>query len=264
MYRVFLFIAFLAYCSSAPSYSGFNVQKSIPVETSDHNDLVDNTGAGYAYFKKQQVDTRPSVQPPAGMPTQDLVAYMQANAFKTELPTQVKTFANNYGIAQGDQSGFRQNDISQIRSTLPSGYDTQRVILPPQSTLLTRNSLNQFQDRDLLDSYQQGDSRTLGSQQFLLPKTNLNFQQRTLGGYGGQSQDRFLPEQPQSTWSVQQKSAGFSSSYGGQGQQPVSSGFLVQTNQENDNQPMTNAVFMSSQAPTQRFISQPQPTQRGW
>jgi len=53
--------------------------------------------------------------------------------------------------------------------------------------------------------------------------------------------------------SSQQKSGGFSSSYGGQGQPPVSSGFLVQSNQQNDQAPITNALFMSSPLPPQRF-----------
>lgn len=68
--------------------------------------------------------------------------------------------------------------------------------------------------------------------------------------------------------STQQQSIGYSSSFGGQGQQPVSSGFFIQSNQDNDQVPVTNAVFMSSQVPPQRFISQSQPKQQifnnGW
>jgi hypothetical protein len=48
-------------------------------------------------------------------------------------------------------------------------------------------------------------------------------------------------------FSSTQKSTGFSSSFGGQGQQPVSSSFVIQSNQQNDLKPVTSAVFMSSQ-----------------
>lgn len=66
-------------------------------------------------------------------------------------------------------------------------------------------------------------------------------------------------------FSNQQKFNGFSSSFGGQGQQPVSSSFHIQSNQQNDQQPLTDAVFMSSQRPTQRFISSRQPmSNNGW
>ena len=67
-------------------------------------------------------------------------------------------------------------------------------------------------------------------------------------------------------FSNQQKSTGFSSSYGSQGQQPVSSSFLIQSNQQNDQPSITDALFMSSQRPTQRFISSKQPSlsNNGW
>jgi len=276
MYRVFLFIAFLAYCSSVP-FSGLNSQKSATFSNTDETDLVDNTGAGYSYFKKQQVDARPSFQPATPIPTHDLSAYMHSSALtapsqQTQVDTANKDLLvnsayaqqqvnsrvpNTYGTNQVQQPVLLpQNDLSQLRPTISSGYGAQ------QPNLLAKN---------LFGNQQQYDLRTLGSPQILLPQTSLNMPQKTLSSYGnGQKDLTFL--QPQQTWSAQQKSGGYSSSYNGQGQQPISSSFLTQSNQQNDMPSVTNSVFMSSQVPTQRFNSQVQPIQpasntgtpRGW
>jgi hypothetical protein len=66
--------------------------------------------------------------------------------------------------------------------------------------------------------------------------------------------------------SSQQKSSGFSSSYGAPGQSPFSSGFLMQSNQQNDQPPITNAIFMSSPLSSpQRFNpTNQQLTNNGW
>jgi len=295
-----LFIAFLTYGSTVP-YSGVNLQKSVPIrqeqfpgqqqltnvgfEQNDESEIVDHTGGGYSFFKKQQIESRPFAPPIAPISNQDLSEYAKASAFaqqpsrtqiftssqdqlinggygqqkvipRTNVPVQnllPQTVLNTFGNIRSQQPTFLQNDLSQLRSSFPSGYDNQqqdlRQIMPRQQ----QSAYGQIQQPDL---------RTIVSQQILLPQTDLNIQQKTFGGYDNQQQDLSVFQQPKQTWSTQQKSVSFGSTYGGQGQQPVSSGFAIQTNQQNDMEPITTGVFMSSQAPTQRFISQSQPTQQ--
>jgi len=196
------------------------------IEQNDDDELVDNTGAGYSFFKKQQVDARPLAQPSLDISPQDLFAYMQASAFDQQpvqtqmLPTNNNAFGQQQLIPRSNiqaqnflprtiqvqQPVFVQRDFPQIPSTFSSGYSSQQSNLPIQSRLLATN--------------------TFGNQQMLPPQNNFNLQQKTFSGYDNQQQDLSFVQQPQQTWSTQQQSAGFSSSFGNQGQPPVSSGFF--------------------------------------
>jgi hypothetical protein len=254
--------------NSVPSFNslGSNVRQPAINTQDDATDIVDSTGAGYSYFKKQQVDARPSFQSTIDIPSQDLSAYMQASAFKQQPnPSQIFSASNNqllnnaFGQQQLiprsnlpvqnllprtnpiQQPIFHQNDFAPIPS---NGFGAQQVNLPIQRMDAIKKKFANQPSQDL---------RLVG-----LPKTTLN-------GFGNQQQDLSFVPQPQQTWSTQQQSAGFSSSFGGSGQKPVSSSFLMQSNQQNDQPPVTNAVFMSSQVPPQRFISPPkQISNNGW
>jgi hypothetical protein len=328
MYRVFLFCAFLTYCSTAP-YGGVDFQKTLPLRQEpllgqqqwtnthiqqDDSEVVDNIGAGYSFFRKQQIDSRPLTPSRTPAFDQDMSEYMKASAFKQQplqsqilitkdrsfddfsgqqqiftrpnLPVQTllpRTDQNTYGSIQALRPVIRQNDFSQVRPLISGGYGNQQFntygqtqqkdFQPSQNTY--GQIVKPIQQQDLRTLWppkqqstygqvQQQDLRPvlLPQQQILLPQTNLNFQQKTLSGYGNQQRDLSFIQQPKQTWSTEQKSTGFSSSYGGQGQKPVSSGFLIQSNQQNDMKPVTTALLMSSQLPTQRFISQSPPAQQ--
>jgi hypothetical protein len=77
MYRAFLYFAFLAFCTAAP-YGDSSATRSlsirpdqqlvqqptniIRVQERDETDLVDTLGAGYSFFKKQPISSRPLIQ----------------------------------------------------------------------------------------------------------------------------------------------------------------------------------------------------------
>jgi len=279
MYRVFLFLAILAFCYSFP-FTSSNIQKTFFNKQDDDTDLVDSSGAGYSFFKKQQIDVRPFAQPSSfDIPQQDLAAYLHSSAFSVK-PNQNKmfntfnqvlnqpsqnplfntanqVFNNAFGqqqliprpnipvqnflpnTVQIQQPQFVQKDFSQIPSISSSGYTGQQTTFPIQSKLIATNTYN--------------------NQPNILPAQN---DLKIFSGYGNQQQDLSFVSQPQQTWNNQQKTVGFTSSYDGQGQQPVSSGFIVQSNQQNDQPFITNTAFISSQPSIQRFISQTQPKQQ--
>jgi hypothetical protein len=299
MYQVFLLIAFFTYGSTAP-YSGFNLQKSLPMrqeqifsqqplmnvgfEQNDDSDVVDNTGAGYSYFKKQQIETRPFVRSQNPLTSQDFSEYAKSSAF-TQQPSQTQVFPSGQEQFMGGSFEQQQQpDFSlqskvlsmnsfdnqqQLQPVLPrqqfSGYgqvqqqDFQRVLPRQPSGGYGQVQQEEFQrvlPRQQFSGYgqvQQPDFQQVVTQQILLPETNLNFQQKKLGGYGSQEQDFSFVQQPK-TWSTEQRSLNFGSSFGGQ--QPVSSSFMMQSNQQDDQEPMTSGVFISSQVPPQRFGSQ--------
>jgi len=105
MYRVFLYFAFLAFCSSAP-YGGDRIttrtfvssqpeqqfDRSMPAnsERRDETDLVDSSGSGYSYFRHQTIVARPieeqrvaTSEPKFGDNSNNYADYTKASAFKT-------------------------------------------------------------------------------------------------------------------------------------------------------------------------------------
>lgn len=59
----------------------------------DDSDTIDNSGGGYSYFKKQQIDFRPVEQPNIQLSSQDLTEYMKSSAFKHNSASRI---ANSY------------------------------------------------------------------------------------------------------------------------------------------------------------------------
>jgi len=214
---------------------------------------------------------------------------MQASAFKQQPSIQTQTFpmndnqmfntfaqqpvqtfptSNNQMLSAFGQQQLIPRSNVQVQNLLPktiqfqqpvltqkdflqtpfNRFDVQSTNFPIQSRLLAKNTFGNQQQQ------QQQDLRSIGSQQMLAPQNNL----RTFNDFDNQQQDLSFIQQPQQTWSTQQQSSlGYSSSFDNQDQQPVSSGFLIQSSQQNDQKPVINGVFMSSQVPTQRFIPQP-------
>jgi len=254
MYRVFLFITILAYCTAAP-LSVFSSKKAAQIN--DDFELVDNQGAGYEYFKKQQIDSRPfSQQPMAPISNHDLSLYAQSSAFAQTSPqTQIPP----------------QQPVSTAGQTM------------------SPNTMGSIQSERFMDNGQWSDQqqmpagRQMGSQQMLSPQNDFNMQRNMFTGQGGRSQGRAFSQQP---WSTEQQQSGFSS--GSQFQQPSSFGSGSQFQQPSGfssgsqfqqpsgfgsgsqfQQPASsNFLGQSNQQNMQRFSSQPQMMQRsssgGW
>jgi len=169
MYRLVLFIAFVAYCSAAP-FGGIGFQRSAFNPQNDDSELIDNQGAGYSFFKHQQIDSRPFAQTPSppAISNQDLSAYMQASAFK-----------QSPGQSQILTAGQRMspNTIENIQG-------------------------DRFMNQNQWSAQQQAGLRSMGRQQMAFPQNDLTMQQNSFRSMGGQSEDFSMPQQ---TWSTQQQ-----------------------------------------------------------
>ena len=188
--------------------------------------MIDHTGAGYSYFKKQQVDSRPSAPSQTSLSSQDMSDYMRASAFKQQ-PSQTQVFAPSNDQFIGGTNG--RQTIS--RMSMPSARDDF-------STGQLQRPINTFQN------------------DFTAPRSSFSN-----SNFGTQQRDFTAIQPPMQTW--QQKSTGFSSSFDDQLQQPVSTGFFPQSNQQTNMRPTIRATFMPSQTSNQAFFSQSQPQQYG-
>jgi len=180
-------IVCLAFCSALPNdWSGMRPTTFL---SRDESEVVDNVGAGYSYFKKQDIELRPSAKSIITLPSQDMSEYADSSALKAE-PSQtrfVQTVLPKTDLIR--QPVFTQNDFTQVRSPMFTGYSGR------QSDLLTQSTFGG----------QQQDLKTLGSSQILLPRTTLTVQPSTFSGYGGSQQIRSFPETSQ--WSAPQQTS---------------------------------------------------------
>ncbi|CAF1163817.1 unnamed protein product [Adineta steineri] len=184
MYRACLFLVCLAFCSALPNdWSGMRPTTFL---SRDDSEVVDNAGAGYSYFKKQDIELRPSAKSIIALPSQDMSEYADSSALKPE-PSQtrfVQTVLPRTEFIR--QPVFTQKDLTQIRTPAFTGYTGR------QSDLLTQSTFGS----------QQQDLKTLSSNQILLPRTTLTAQPSTFSGYSGSQQIRSFPETSQ--WSGSQ------------------------------------------------------------
>ena len=155
--------------------------------------------------------------------------YMRASAFKQQ-PAQTQVFAPSndpfIGGTNGRQTISRMN--MPVMPTVRDDFSTAQLQRP----------INNFQN------------------EFTAPRSSFSN-----SNFGTQQRDFTAYQPPMQTW--QQKSTGFSSSFGDQLQQPASTGFFPQSNQQTNMRPTISAAFMPSQTSNQAFFSQSQPQQYG-
>lgn len=196
----------------------------------DDSEVIDHTGAGYSYFKKQQVDSRPSAPSQAILSSQDMSEYMRASAFKQQPAQTAQTFAPS-----NDQFIGATNSRQTIsRINMPVTPPARENFVPSQ----LQRPINNFQN------------------DFTAPQSSFSN-----SNFGSQQRDLTAFQAPTPTW--QRKSTGFAPSFDDQFVRPASSDFLSQSNQQTNIRPTISAAFMPSQASNQAFFSQSQPTQYG-
>ena len=155
--------------------------------------------------------------------------YMRASAFKQQ-PVQTQVFAPSNEQFIGETNG-RQTLSRMSMPMMPSVRDDF-------STGQLQRPINNFQN------------------DFTAPRSSFSN-----SNFGTQQRDFTAYQPPMQTW--QQKSTRFSSSFDDQLQQPVSSSFVPQSNQQTNMRPTISAAFMPSQVSNQAFFSQSQPQQYG-
>ncbi|UJR13832.1 hypothetical protein I4U23_000843 [Adineta vaga] len=274
MYRVFLILVFLAYCSSFP-FTGSNTQKTFQTVTKDDTDTVDNSGAGYSYFSKQNIALRPSMRSSFSNVNQeqDKSEYRQSSALSPQ-PKQnhiISTNNNqNFNKAFGQQKLIPQSNFDmqppvsqtlQFQQPVTTQFDRSPLLKGfhgQQSNLLNQNVF----------SNEAQDVQPISPKQILLRPTALNIQQNTLNAKRNQQQLNTIPQQP--NWNSQQTQQfnGFSSSFKTQNQRPVSFSSDDEFVQQSVIKPIVNTAFMSSATPPRRVVAQsqfaPKVSNNGW
>lgn len=261
MLRVTVFLVLLAYGSSV-SLSGSSTQKFANVISKDDNDIVDNAGAGYSYFRKQDVNVRPSMRGAVSVPPQDISEYQHSSAL-SKRPVQSQVISSNthqmLNKAFGQQQLMPRVNLP-VQTLVPKTVQRLQPIARQNDLSLLHNGYNGEQSsllsQDVLNNQAQ-DLQTLDSQQILLPRTNLNVPQTTLFGQRNQQQLLSIPQQ--SMWSTAQEFDGSGSSFNQQLQRPViSSGFAGLPAQQAFAKPAFNTGLRSPQVPLRRVIAQSQ------
>lgn len=129
----------------------------------DDSQTVDNMGAGYSFFKKQQVDLQPFSQAPSPVLKQDLSEYMFSSALKPNTAQQKQQQPINTNINQLVREPFqRQQQQQQL------AFDQmQQNNFQPALTQQQRNIFGQLapQDAETWSPQQQ--------QQILIPQVML-------------------------------------------------------------------------------------------
>jgi hypothetical protein len=203
MYRAFLYFAFLAFCSAAP-YGDWSSVSSLPNRQDqqlvqppmdiirsgqrDETDLVDTLGAGYEFFKRQPIVSRPLAQQRLAISEQQVPIssqddtsnhwsdYTKSSAFKRQpvpLPTRL---INNDLLVSG---AYGQQQQQPLVRDFGSSYgqqqkDLQTVILPSKPVVHDYDDSydQQQQDLNMVMPQQQSVIRDFGGsygQQRVLP-----------------------------------------------------------------------------------------------
>jgi hypothetical protein len=261
MLRVTVFLVLLAYGSSM-SLSGSGAQMSANTNPIDASDVVDNDGAGYSYFRKQDVGVRPSMRATMPVSTEDISEYQRSSAL-SKRPVQSQVISSNsnqmLNRAFGQQQLMPRANLP-VQTLVPKTIQRLQPIARQNDLSLVQNSFNGEQSNLLSENVlnnQAQDFQTIGSQQVLLPRTNLNVPQTTLISQRNQQQLLSIPQQ--SSWSAQQSFDDSGSSFSQQIQRPmVSSNFASQPTQQAIAQPVVNTGLRFPQVPLRRVIAQSQ------
>jgi hypothetical protein len=282
MYQAFFYFAVLAFCSAAP-YGDVNSARSFPfrqdqqsiqqpmivadVQQQDQTDLVDTLGAGYSFFKKQPIGSRPLAQ--QKLATNDQQApitsldetanqwsdYTRASAFK-QLPTQVRpSVSGGFGNQQQDLSLMPKTFVNQDQSAYGSAVAQDQS--QGLQSIVQRQPLQVVQQQPLI--------RNLGNsygQQVQQP--DFQDQQQSQDVQQQQPSQSIQQQRPFQSWQQQQQPfqsiqpliRNLGNSYGQQVQQPDSQ----DQQQSQDVQQQQPSQSIQLQRPLQSWQQQPLPS----
>ena len=156
------------------AYNGGNAGFSAAIRSNDNEETVNTLGAGYSYFKKQDIESRPLSQQKTFIPSQDLVSPVDDSA------NQYSGYSKSSALDQ--QAGFRpvvSRGYGQQETFIPQapkvsgGYGQQETFIP--------------QAPKVSGGY--GQQETFIPQQPLVPQLP-----RVSSGYG--QQETFIPQAP--------------------------------------------------------------------
>ncbi|CAF0931338.1 unnamed protein product [Adineta ricciae] len=231
MFRVFLFVAFVALSTGAP-YGDINSQRSLPpssqsqtwgqqapqiakLSQQDETELVDSLGGGYSFFKKQPIVARPLIQQqlaikdqPAPISSFDDTSnqwsdYTKASAFKTKPKVQI--VSSNKDLLIKDQSSYGSGSVQQqipvdtgaqfVQQDLTQPWSSKPTVLP-QQPLIRDDTVSGYGQQQVL-------TKSWSPKPTVLPQQPL-IRDDAVSGYG-QQQDltkswspkpSVLPQQP--------------------------------------------------------------------
>ena len=150
------------------AYNGGNAGFSAAIRSNDNEETVNTLGAGYSYFKKQDIESRPLSQQKTFIPSQDLVSPVDDSA------NQYSGYSKSSALDQ--QAGFRpvvSRGYGQQETFIPQapkvsgGYGQQETFIPQAPKV----------------------SGGYGQQETFIPQAP-----KVSGGYG--QQETFIPQQP--------------------------------------------------------------------
>jgi hypothetical protein len=203
MYRVFFYLALLAFTSAAPldGWNGassapstsFQSQQSFVQQTSplsrnfqrDENEIVDTLGAGYSFFQKQPIGSRPLSQQKAALNDQFTISslddnanqwsgYTKASALNTQVPV-IRNAPSSYGQ---QEQGYAAPQAPLAPRAVSGGYGQQETqVIVPQAPMI-RVADNQYGQQQQQQQFDQS---------LLTVKSNN-------GGYGQQESQVFVPQ----------------------------------------------------------------------
>jgi len=137
MYRVFLSLAFLVFCSAAPYGGDPMVTRVFPgpertfieptFEQRDETDLVDSTGSGYSYFRHQPIVARPIEEQRVAVQSFDTLIRTD------EKPTEFSDYARSSAFKSLDGpygSSLNTKIITDDRVILRDGYGKEKFMEP--------------------------------------------------------------------------------------------------------------------------------------